>query len=104
MPCFTNQRISLEFKAEHLDVLEDAAKALGYRPQRVGETLTFYTANGTATFRDGKLNINSRDRNIVDKLNRSYCEQVIERVGALGKKYGWAMSKVSANKYRMAKR
>jgi len=101
MPCFTTSRMSVEFKAEHFDILEDAAKSLGFRAQRNGDSLTFYTSNGPVTVRDGQINLDDRDRKIIDPLKRAYSKKVLEKAAS---RYGWALKETANNKFVVNKR
>jgi hypothetical protein len=93
--------MSVEFKAEHFDILEEAAKELGYRAQRSGDSLTFYTANGTVSIRGGKISLDERDRRIIDPLKVAYSKQVVKRAAS---RYGWAVKQAAANKFIINKR
>lgn len=101
VPCFTTSRFSIEFSATHFDILEDAAKSLGFRAQRSGDSLTFYTSNGSVTVRDGQINLNDRDRIIIDPLKRAYSKKVLEKAAS---RYGWALKETASNKFQVNKR
>jgi hypothetical protein len=101
MPCFTTSRMSVDFKAEHFDLLEEAVKELGYGARRNSNSLTFYTSNGTVTIRDGKINLDDRDRKIIDPLKRAYSKEVLRRASS---RYGWALKKTAENTFVVNKR
>lgn len=93
--------MSIEFKAQHFDILEDALKELGYRTVRGVDYVSFSTRNGTATVRDGRINIDERDRRMIDKIKQQYSREVIKKAAS---RYGWALKKNSENQFVVNKR
>jgi len=80
MPCYTSSRIALALKAENFDILEDALREMGYTPQRVGDSISFYGAYGPVTIRAGQIEVHPRETDLVNKINQGYSKQVIFRV------------------------
>ena len=80
MPCYTVRMTSVEFKAAHKGLLDEAVKFLGWRQHTTGSTVRVTTGNydvididlarGTATFAE-----NIQDR--VNELKRAYSAQAI---------------------------
>ncbi len=82
MPCYTVQYASVEFKAKHLKILEEAAKRLGYRYEERNNTV--YLSNGFSAI---KIDLNNQlaevRRNEQDKLNelkREYSKVGLEQL------------------------
>ena len=101
MPCFSVNRIGLAFKAENFDLLEAAIRDLGFAPNRVGDSVTFYGAYGQVTIARGEIRLDPRERQLVDKLNHSYCKQVIYQKA---KKRGLKVRQVAPNRFEVARR
>jgi len=101
IPCFTVNRISVEFKAEHFDMLDDAVRDLGFVPERGSDSVSFFANYGRVTVRDGKVTADQRDKHLINKLRQSYSKQIIKTAS---RRYGWALKEVKPNQFIASKR
>ncbi len=101
IPCFTVNRISVEFKAEHFDMLDDAVRDLGFIPERGTNSVSFFANYGQVTVREGKITIDPRDKHLIDKLKQSYSKQAIKKAAS---RYGWALKEVKPNQFVASRR
>jgi hypothetical protein len=101
MPCFTETRMEVDFKVRNFDLLEDAVKSLDYTVERGSDHISFYADHGRITIRDGSIDVDERDRHLINKLKQRYSREVIKTVT---KRYGWALHETSKNKFLARKR
>ena len=93
MPCYQIQKVSVEFKATHIDLLEKAANDLKLSFIRsgamvsVGGVIDIDLNKGTATFAQNY-------QGTVNSLKRSYSEQALKLAAKLG---GWQIQKKNQN-------
>ncbi len=101
MPCFSVQRISIEFRAEHFDMLDDAVRDLGFVPERGSDSVSFFANYGRVTVRDGKVTVDRRDKHLIDKLRQSYSKQAIKKGND---RYRWALKQTKPNEFIATRR
>lgn len=86
MPCYEIRIMSVEFKAQHLDLLKEAAEKLGWACQVDGSKVTIYPSNwGTIRIDLGaqKAEIPSNLQGKLNELKRAYSSAAIDRVAKL---------------------
>lgn len=95
MPCYEIRTVTVEFKAEHKDILIKAIENLGwgYREMSYG-----ISTNGmTIDLEAQKVSVREYGYDSVNQLKRAYSTAVIEEVA---KKKKWAIQKIAENKLR----
>jgi hypothetical protein len=101
MPCFTQTRMSVEFKAENFDLLETALKQLKRPVTRDSNSVSFYATHARITIRGGQIDMDERDREILNEVKRQYSRLVLDKAAAT---YGWALHEPTKNQFIARKR
>lgn len=101
MPCYLVQKVSVEFKAAHRDLLDKALDALGWvRDANVAGTF-YRLANGIELdLRAGKATFNAALQGKVNELKRAYTAQAVK---AKCRANGWQVNFQGANKGQMVR-
>ena len=96
MPCYTVQKISVKFKAKHIDVLEEACARLGLTFKEEGR----YSNIGLGLIVVDKVSeeATSRFSSDINLLKRTYSEVAIEKVAA---KKNWLLKKTNKNQMQL---
>lgn len=94
MPCYTVNLVSVEFQAKHIDLLESAAKSLGWSYQVYGNQVNIGTVQidlkrGIAT---------SYSQSSINKLKQEYSMQAVQLAA---KKQKWFIKKKTENKVEL---
>jgi hypothetical protein len=98
----TEIRIPVEFKAKNFDFLEEAVKSLGYPVERRSGYVSFYGNHGRVTIREGGIDMDERDRHIINELKQKYSRMVLKMAAA---RYAWVLKPYnSKNKGKLVKR
>ena len=92
MPCYQVNLISVEFKAEHLDLLEKAAISQNLSFRKSGNTVYI----GRMEFNTASQTIVGRNQSDINALKRSYSEQVVKTAA---KRNGWTVQKKQVGSY-----
>ena len=81
MSCFNGSRIiSIEFKAQYFDLLEEAVRSLKYTVLRGPDYVSFYANHGRITIREGSIDVeDERDRHIINKLKQQYARLAVKK-------------------------
>lgn len=97
MPCWEVNYMSVEFKAEHVDLLIDALEALGYRYlYNEGQAyIDVLTGRFTIHLDTQKVKYPEEAINTVNKLKQEYSLQALQRVAAKKKWFIKQQSKTS---------
>lgn len=99
MPCYTVQTMSVEFKAEHLDLLGKAITALGWKVSATSNNWWSVQPTGatpfTIDFKAQKAVIVSSQQAKLNELKRAYSMEALKRVAV---KNRWQISKTKATK------
>ena len=98
MPCYQVQLMSVEFQAEHIDLVEEAAKAIRMRVRRSGNVV--YMDNLAFDLDTQKISgrVYGGEKVVqeqINKLKRAYSRQVINKTA---KANNWTVSYQSTNK------
>jgi len=85
MPCWEVRTISVEFKAENRDLLEDAVKSLGWSFRKLGNGV--YQVNDmTLDLNQGKAEIGTNQQSNLNRLKVAYSQAAVRKVA---KQKGW---------------
>lgn len=102
MPCFNETRIiPVEFRVKNFDLLEQAVRSLKYTVLRGPDYVSFYAPNGRITIREGSIDVDERDRDIINKLKQQYSRIALKKVSSLR---GWALHETSKNRFLVRRR
>jgi len=78
MPCWEVQSLSVEFHAEHLDLLKAALKALGISFTATADGLLL--GNGmTLDLKSGRATLDAAQQQQLNAIKREYSRQAIKR-------------------------
>ena len=81
MPCYEVNTMSVEFKADHVDLLEQALDVLGWvRDWNVAKTFCRASNGIELDLRTGKAEIRDGQGGLLNELKRAYSQQVIKKV------------------------
>ncbi len=84
MPCYTVSIVNGEFRVAHVDLLEKAAKGLGYAYGRVGDAITLSSVGSVIKVDLGIGKALANDQRLVDELKRAYSQQALKLAAKLG--------------------
>lgn len=102
MPCDSIVINNIDFEAakNHIDLLAESMRALGYTVTKVGNTLSFYGSGFSGTYSSGKFRVQEGFESRVDAIKQSFGKTVVR---AAAKKFGWTVSEKNG-KMQMRKR
>lgn len=78
MPCYTIQLVSVKFKVKHKDILEAAAKQLGFTFRDYGQTVN--AGSIQIDMERGEALIERYQTDALNKLKQAYTEQGLRKV------------------------
>jgi hypothetical protein len=93
MPCYTVQTVSVAFKVAHIDLLEKAAKSLGYNYAKIGNVVTLSSPGAVVKVDLTRGVAVAQDQQLVNELKRAYSQQAIKLAAKLG---GWQVKNLSS--------
>jgi len=104
MPCYTVRTMSVEFKAEHRDLLEQAIKNLGWKYTRLDTGLLIDCDDSANSMRidlvNSKATITADQQPLLNLLKRTYSVCCLQRVTA---KNNWTLTRSTATKGSLIK-
>lgn len=96
MPCYEVRTLSVEFKAEHIDLLEKALDSLGWIRDWNGAKTFCRLNNGIELdLRTGKATIQEGQQDRLNQLKRAYSMEALKQVTV---KNRWQINKIKATK------
>jgi hypothetical protein len=100
MPCYQVQTVSVAFKVAHVDLLEKAAKQLGYGYAKIGNSVTLSSPGAALKVDLGAGRCIAQDQQLVNELKRAYSQQAIKLAAKLG---GWQVKNLSSSKGQLVR-
>ena len=101
MPCYQVQKVSVEFKAAHADLLEKAIQSLGWQYDwNVARTFCRLGNGIELDLRSGQATVNQGQQSKLNELKRAYSQQAVKLAAKLG---GWQVKSITANKGQLLK-
>jgi len=89
MPCYQVNKVSVEFKIAHRDLLDKALDALGMaRDWNVAKTFCRLTNGIELNLRTGKADIRSDQQVYLNAIKRAYSQQAVKLAAKLN---GWQL-------------
>lgn len=101
MPCWTVQTMSVQFRSEHLDLLEEALKAEGLRYEVNAEktVVTINEGNDWSQIKldlvAGEAKLRSQLQPVLNSLKKAYSMKAVEKLAA---KNRWKLNVDAKNK------
>jgi len=96
MPCYTVRKLSVEFKAKHVDLLKEACKQLGWKVEEDGDLIRINYTRITINLKTNKAEAYNQSE--INKLKQAYSKKAIEKVAAKKK---WLLKQGSNNKMQL---
>lgn len=97
MPCYTNQRVSVDAGKMNLTILTEAVKGLGWNVAPARDGILKWGVNQYDT-QTGVLAVGTDEE--VNEIKRAYSEQVVKSQAA---RFGWSVKKQQDGKLLVMK-
>ncbi len=92
MPCFLEQRVTVELNMADFTMLIAAGSSLGWEHSHIGERVVFTTPeNQQITITKGQATVDQRHEGLIHELKQAYAQIILQTAA---EQFGWTFERV----------